>query len=137
MSDMNSDSQAQGHFDMGGPSGNHGMGMGFARTLGDMKFVGVTAMVYGVINCLSLAGAIMGIPIIIAANRFLEAVKILEEYRRTGRQEDLATGFHELGRSFRLLKIVVLITIAMTILTFVVMFLFGGIALLAGLAEAQ
>ena len=78
----------------------------------------------------------MGIPIIIAANRFLEAVKILEEYRRTGCQEDLATGFHELGRSFRLLKIVVLITIAMTILTFVVMFLFGGIALLAGLAEA-
>ncbi len=135
MSQMNSGSQFSGHHDIGGPSGNHGMGMGFARTLGDMKFVGVTAMIYGVLNCLSLAGAVMGVPIIIAANRFLEAVKILEEYRRTARQEDLATAFHELGRSFRLLKIVVLITIGMSILTFVIVFLFGGLALLAALAE--
>ncbi len=135
MSEMNGDSQFQGQYDMSGPSGNHGMGMGFARTLGDMKFVGVTAMIYGVITCLSLAGAIMGIPIVIASNRFLEAVKILKEYRLTGRQEDMATAFHEFGRCFRLLKIVVLITIGMYILVFVLMFLFGGIALLAGLAE--
>ncbi len=136
MSELNRDSQSQNHYDMGGPSGNHGMGLGFARTLGDMKFVGVAAMIYGVMNCLSLAGAVMGVPIIIAANRFLESVKILQQYRSSGRQEDLATGFHEMGRSFRLLKIVVLITIAMSVLTFVVMFLFGGLALLAGLAEA-
>jgi len=133
---MNSGSQSQSHYDMGGPSGNHGMGMGFARTLSDMKFVGVSAMIFGIMNCLSLAGAVMGIPIIIAANRFLESVKILQEYRLSGRREDLATGFHEMGRSFRLLKIVVLITIGMYVLGFVAMFLFGGLAVLAGLAGA-
>ena len=133
---MNNGSQSQSHYDMGGPSGNHGMGMGFARTLGDMKFLGVAAMIYGIMNCLSLAGAVMGVPIIIAANRFLESVKILQEYRLSGRPEDLASGFHEMGRCFRLLKIVVLITIAMSVLTFAVIFLFGGLAVLAGLAGA-
>lgn len=120
---------------MGGPSGDHGMGLGFARTLGDMKFVGVAAMIYGFFNCLSLAGAVMGIPIIIASNRFLEAVKILQRYRQSGQQDDLSRAFQEMGRSFRLLKTVVLITIAMSVLAFVVMFFFGGVALLAGLAK--
>jgi Family of unknown function (DUF5362) len=114
----------------------HGMGPTFPSTLSNMKFMGVAGLVYGIMTCLSVLGAILGIPLIIASNRILESVKILEEYRVSGLQEDMALGIHELGRSFRLMKIVVLISLALIVLNFLFIFLFGGLALLSGLANA-
>ena len=136
MNNLNDGDQFSVNPDFAGPGQGHNMGPTFGKTLGNMKFMGIVGMVYGVMTCLSLVGAVLGVPIIIASNRFLEAIKILEEYRHSNRPEDMASAFHELGRSFRLMKIVVMITIGMTVLYFIFMFVFGGLALLAGLAEA-
>ncbi len=111
------------------------MGLSFGKTLSDMRFIGLVGMVYGVMTCLSLVGAVVGVPIIIAANRFLESIKILQEYRVHGRQGDLSTAFHEMGRSFRLMKIIVLISIGLTVLYFMLIFMFGGLALLSELGS--
>ncbi len=136
MSELSSENQLRENPDFAGSGQGHGMGPTFGKTLGNMKFMGVVGMVYGIMTSLSIVGAVLGIPMIIASNRFLEAVKILEEYRQSNRPQDMATAFHELGRSFRLMKIVVLISIGMTVLYFIGLFLFGGLALLASLAES-
>ena len=134
MNELSGGNQFQGNPDFARSGEGHGMGVTFGKTLGDMKFMGVVGMVYGILTCLSVVGAIMGVPIIIASNRFLEAVKILEQYRLSNRPEDMASAFQELGRSFRLLKIVVMITLGMTVLYFIGLILFGGIAMLSSLA---
>jgi len=121
--------------DFAGPGEGHGMGLTFGKTLANMKFMGVAGMVYGILTCLSLVGALLGVPVIIASNRFLEAVKILQQYRHSNRQEDLAAAFHELGRSFRLMKVVVIISLAMSVLYVGGVFLFGGLTLLSSLAQ--
>ncbi len=112
------------------------MGLGFGKTLSDMRFMGLAGMIYGVLTCLSIVGALVGVPMVIASNRFLESIKLLEEYRVGGRQGDLATAFHEMGRSFRLMKIIVIISLVLMVMQFVFMFLFGGLALLSGLASS-
>ncbi len=136
MNEMSGGNQFRDNPDFAGPGQGHGMGVTFGKTLGDMKFMGVAGMVYGILTCLSIVGAIMGIPIIIASNRFLEAIKIFEQYRISNRPEDLASAFQELGRSFRLLKIVVMISLGLTVLYFAAVFLFGGITMLSSLANA-
>jgi len=135
MQESNDGNQFGGNPDFSGPGKDHGMGLTFGKTLGNMKFMGVAGMVYGVLTCLSLVGAILGVPIIIASNRFLEAVKIMEQYRTSGRSEDMAAAFHELGRSFRLMKVVVLISLGMMVLYMGAGFIFGGFAILSSLAN--
>lgn len=135
MSDLSGGDQFQDNPDFAGPGLGHGLGVTFGKTLGDMKFMGMAGMIYGILTCLSVVGAILGVPIIIASNRFLEAVKILEQYRQSNRPEDMASAFQELGRSYRLMKIVVMITIGMTALYFVFVFLFGGFTILSSLAN--
>ena len=46
-----------------GPSSalTHAMGPGFGNVLGDMRFVGWVGLVYGILTCLSIAGAIIGV----------------------------------------------------------------------------
>ena len=46
--------------DFAGPGEGHGMGLTFGKTLANMKFMGVAGMVYGILTCLSLVGALLG-----------------------------------------------------------------------------
>lgn len=114
----------------------HPMGLGFEKTLNDMRFMGWVSMIYGILTCLSIVGAIVGIPLIIASHRFIEGVNRFEMFRRSNTQEELVAGFYELGRSFRVLKIVTIIFIVLMIAQFALFFIMGGIGILAGLSEA-
>jgi len=111
------------------------LGATFGQTLGNMRFVGLATMIYGILTCLTIVGAIIGIPTIIAANRLLGAVKILEEYRLTGVENHLASGFHELGRAFGIVKVLIIISLVLLALEVVGFIIFGGVAMLAGLAQ--
>ncbi len=114
---------------------SHPMGPVFGKTLGDMRFMGWVGLIYGILNCLSIAGAIVGVPMIIAAHRFIEGVNRLENYRRERSESELKAGFDELGRSFRLMKILTIISIVLTLGYVVFLFLLGGLSLLGGLAN--
>lgn len=118
------------------PHYDHPMGLGFGQILGDMRFMGWVGLIYGILTCLSIVGAIIGVPLIIAAHRFLEGINRFDLYRQDPQaQGELRTGFHELGRSFRILKILVIIHILLTVVYLFFLFFLGGLGLLSELAE--
>jgi hypothetical protein len=53
-----------------------------------------------------------------------------------GTEDELAAGFYELGRSFRILKILTIIYLVLTLGYLVFLFLLGGLGILAGLMES-
>jgi hypothetical protein len=114
----------------------HPLGLGFERTLGDMRFMGWISMIYGILTCLSIIGAVLGVPLIIASHRFIEGVNRFQLYREKGAQDELAAGFYELGRSFRILKILTIIYLVLTVGYLVFLFLLGGLSILASLMES-
>jgi len=114
----------------------HPLGLGFERTLSDMRFMGWISMIYGILTCLSIIGAVLGVPLIIASHRFIEGVNRFELFRQKGTEDELAAGFYELGRSFRILKILTIIFLVLTVGQLVFLFLMGGLGILAGLMES-
>lgn len=113
----------------------HPMGPGFGKTLGDMRFMAWVGMIYGILTCLSIVGAIVGVPLIIAAQRFIEGLNRLENYRHERSEAELKAGFHELGRSFRVMKILTIIYLVLTVGSLAFMFLLGGIGILSEIAN--
>jgi hypothetical protein len=93
-------------------------------------------MIYGILTCLTLIGALLGVPLIIASHRFLEGINRFELFRNKGTEDELAAGFYELGRSFRILKILTIIYLVLTVGYLAFLFLMGGLGILAGLLES-
>ena len=112
---------------------NHPLGPGFGRTLGYMRFMGRALLVYGGLCCLTLVGAAAGVPMIMTARRFLKGVDDFDVYRRETDLKALKAGFEEMGRSFRLMKILTLITVAVGFLYLMVLVMVGGMGLMSGL----
>lgn len=119
-----------------GATGIHPMGLGFERTLRDMRFMGWISLIYGILTCLSIVGAVLGVPLIIASHRFIEGVNRFDLFRQSGTQDELQAGFYELGRSFRILKILTIIFLVLTVLYLAFLFLMGGLGLLIGLMDS-
>ncbi len=119
-----------------GTPGIHAMGLGFEGTLKDMRFIGWVSLIYGILTCLSIVGAIVGVPLIIASHRFIEGINRFDLFRQTGTQDELQAGFYELGRSFRILKILTVIYLILIVLYFAFLFLLGGLGLMAGLMDS-
>lgn len=119
-----------------GVAGVHPMGLGFEGTLKDMRFIGWVSLIYGILTCLSIAGAVVGVPLIIASHRFIEGINRFDLFRQTGTEDELQAGFYELGRSFRILKILTIIYLVLILLWFAFMFLMGGLGLMVGLMDS-
>ena len=119
-----------------GVAGIHPMGLGFEGTLKDMRFIGWVSMIYGILTCLSIVGAVVGVPLIIASHRFIEGINRFDLFRQTGTEDELQAGFYELGRSFRILKILTIIYLVLILLWFAFMFLMGGLSLMASLMDS-
>ncbi len=109
----------------------HPMGAGFGQTLGDMRFMGWVGMVYGILTCLSIVGAIVGVPLIIASHRFIEGINRFENYRQNRTEAELQAGFAELGRSFRILKILTVIYLVLIMGYIAFLFLLGGLGIMS------
>jgi phosphate/sulfate permease len=110
------------------------MGLGFGKTLADMRFIGWVGLIWGILTCLSIVGAIVGVPLIIACHRFIEGVNRFENYRRQRTETELKEGFAELGRSFRVLKILTIIYIVFIVGYIAFLFLLGGLGIMSELA---
>jgi len=112
----------------------HPMGPTFGKTLRDMRFMGWVGLIYGFLTCLSIAGALVGVPMIIACNRFIAGVNRFENYRRHNSNEELKAGFADIGRSFRYMKVLIIIYIVLTLASLAFVFLLGGLSILSGVA---
>ena len=111
----------------------HPMGPSFGKTLGDMRFMGWVGLIYGIMNCLSIVGVIVGIPMIIAAHRFIEGINRFEYYRQDRSEAALQAGFAELGRSFRVMKILTIIHLSLMVGYIAFLFLLGGLGIMSEL----
>lgn len=89
------------------------------KVTGDMKFVGIAIIIYGALNCLSIIGAIIGIPLIISGMRLREAAEEFNAYRTSGNVNLLYRGFESQGRFFFINKVLVIITLVLMVLSIV------------------
>jgi hypothetical protein len=90
----------------------------------DMHFVGIFAIVYGIIACLTIIGMIFGIPYIFVGIRLREAADEFTKYVEGGSEENLKNAFIRQGRSFFIIKILVIIGLAFFALYIIGLILF-------------
>lgn len=92
----------------------------------DMKFVGMFGIIYGAITCLSIIGAIIGIPLIIYSLRLREAADAFTLYQNSNDVNMLHRAFELQGGYFffqKLMIIIGLVLFALYIIIYVLFFL--------------
>jgi len=90
----------------------------------DMHFVGLFVIIYGVLACLTIVGMIIGIPYIFIGIRFREAADEFTKYVEGRNEENLLNAFIRQGRSFFIVKILVIVGLVFLALYVVGMILF-------------
>lgn len=81
----------------------------FDKMTQDMGFVGMFTIIYGVVSCLTIIGALIGIPTIIIGMRIREAAEQFNLYKLTSNSAALKLGFEIQGKYFSLIKILIII----------------------------
>ncbi|MFC2131029.1 DUF5362 family protein [Bacteroidota bacterium] len=99
----------------------------------DMKFLAVIAIIYGVICCLSIIGALFGVPYIIAGIRLKEAASHFFNYGKVNNIAELELAIERQQRFFFIFKVLVIIGVIITVTIIIVYIIFIGIFLSNGL----
>jgi uncharacterized membrane protein len=108
------------------PAGNAMFQMMVAKLNADMRFVGIFNIVYGAILCLSIIGAIVGVPLIIGGIRLREAADSFEVYLRSSDFAALEKGLERQGRFFFIQKVFLIVALVITGLYILFMVFFFG-----------
>ncbi len=97
----------------------------FEKMTSDMRFVGLFVIIYGVLNCLTIIGALIGVPLILAGLRMREASDQFHYFRMTNDPAAMRSGFELQGRFFRIFKILIIVALVLTVLyiIFIIVFL--------------
>lgn len=91
----------------------------------DMRFVGMFFIIYGGFTCITIIGAIIGIPLIFCGMRLREAADSFTAWMGNDDQTALVTGFEKQGRFFYIQKILIIISLVFMALYFLFLILFG------------
>jgi hypothetical protein len=94
----------------------------------DMHFIGIFAIIYGIIACLTIVGMIFGIPYIFVGIRLREAADEFSKYAENKNEENLITAFNRQGRSFFIIKVLIivgLVLFALYIIGLILFFIFS------------
>ena len=83
----------------------------FDKMVADMRFVGMVSIIYGAVICITIIGAIIGIPIIILGLRIREAADQFAIFRTTNDATAMRNGFELQGKYFKITKILIFVTI--------------------------
>lgn len=75
----------------------------------DMRFVGIFGIILGALNCLSIIGAIVGIPYIIASLRVREAADAFSHYASAGDAATLERAFEKQKSAFFITKVLLVL----------------------------
>jgi hypothetical protein len=90
---------------------NYGTKPEIVQMTKDMNFISVFIIIYGALQCLSIIGMIIGIPIIYAALRMKEAAEAFKHYALNNDNNALSYGFDKLANSFRIVKILIIVSL--------------------------
>jgi serine/threonine protein kinase len=89
----------------------------------DMNFIALYQIVMGALVCLTLVGALWGIPTIIAGLRLREAARLLNTYESTGDSAHLTSGFDHQRQYFFITKVLTIVGIVLSLLWLIVLLL--------------
>lgn len=81
-----------------------------------MKFVGTFMVIIGVLYCLTIIGAIIGIPYIIAGLRLRESADSYHGYAANSDARQLLTAFEKQSSFFFIIKVLIIIGIVIFVL---------------------
>ncbi len=104
----------------------------FDKMISDMRFVGMFSIIYGALTCITIIGAIIGVPIIIVGMRIREAADQFAIFRMTNDAAAMRNGFELQGKFFKIIKILIIVSLVLTILyiIFLIVFITSGIGAL-------
>jgi len=86
------------------------------KMIKDMRFVAVLTIIYGLLCCISVIGAIVGIPIIVSGTKLRNAAKEFESYMQFGDIGKIFKGFELQGSYFFINKVFIIIGLGFFIL---------------------
>jgi hypothetical protein len=97
----------------------------FDKMTGNMKFIGMFTIIYGGFICLSIIGALVGVPLIIAGMRIREAADQFKIFKTTNNTGAMRSGFELQGKYFHILKVLIIVGTVITIIyiIFIIYFL--------------
>lgn len=90
-----------------------------------MRFVGMFFIVYGAIACITIIGALLGIPYIIAGLRLRESADSYSGYARNSDARQLLVAFEKQSSFFFIMKVLLIIALVLMALYF--LFILGMI----------
>ncbi len=96
-----------------------------SKMAGDMKFVGIFYIIIGAIECLTIIGAIVGIPLIICGLRLRESADSFNGYLVSGDSFMLERALERESRFFFIQKVFLIISIVIFVLYIVFLIVFG------------
>lgn len=96
------------------------------KMTGDMRFVGVFYIIMGVIYCLSIIGAVIGIPLIICGLRLRESADAFNGFLGSNDGSMLERAFERQGSFFFIQKVLMIIALVFMVLYIILIFAFGA-----------
>lgn len=97
--------------------------MNFEKMIKDMRFVGMFTIIYGAITCLTIIGALLGVPTIIVGLRMREAADQFAIFKATNDSASMRRGFELQGQYFKIVKILIIIGLVLTVIYFIAIIL--------------
>lgn len=91
----------------------------------DMKFVGLFHIIYGALNCLTIIGAIIGVPFIIAGLRLRESGDSFSDYLRSNNLHILEAALERTSRFVSIYKVLIIIYLVLIGLGILFLIIFG------------
>jgi len=85
-----------------------------------MSFIGLLAMIGGVLYCITIIGAIIGVPYYIMGKRLRESAEAFEGYNTSGSASDLETAIDKQTRSFFIMYVLSIIGLVLLAIYLVV-----------------
>lgn len=91
----------------------------------DMRFVGIFFIIGGALYCLTIIGALIGIPLIISGLRLRESADSFNSYLGSGNEGVLEDALQKQSKFFFIQKVLIIISIVFFVLYIIVIFTFG------------
>ncbi len=85
-----------------------------------MSFIGLLAMIGGVIYCITIVGAIIGVPYYIMGKRLRESAEAFTGYNTSSSAKDLETAIEKQTRAFFIMYVLAIISLVLLAIYFIV-----------------
>ena len=96
------------------------------KMTGDMRFVGVFYIIVGALYCITIIGAVMGIPFIICGLRLRESADAYNGYLSSSDSNMLERAFERQGRFFFIQKVLMIIGLVLMVLYIIFIIAFSA-----------